>query len=571
MRISIHRIFPFLAGFPVERVSLRADFIAGLTVAFVLIPQSMAYAELAGLPPWIGLYAAFLPVVFGGLWGSSNHLQTGPVAMISLLTASVLGALAVAGSSEYILLAAKLAFLIGVVWMVIALLRLVFIINFVSRPVIEGFIHAGAVIIATSQLGKVLGIPMAGNDHYLSALLGMFGQLGEVHWVSCLLGGGSLVILLLGRRFFPKVPMALIVVTLGAAVVYGFGLSNPDRVARPLAIVGLVPAGIPKPVLAIPVGKELIDLLPGALTIAFVGFMEMSSIARALAVRSRQKLDLKQEMIGQAVASVGSAFSGGFPVSGSFSRSALNFSVGARSRLSAVFTGLFVLVFLLFFTRFLFYLPKAVLAAIIISAVVNLMNFGKLWHFFVVNKADGIASFFTFFATLLLAPHLEQGILLGATLSILIHLYRMMRPHVALLGLHPDGTLHDAALHGLEVDQNLPSIRLDERLIFANSSYFEEVVLRTSEQFPDARYLAIVCNGINEIDVSGTEMLKDVAGQLEHQGVRLLLIGVKSQVLDVMTVSGLADLVGTDNVFSTYDLARHEVYARLPSDMTYTI
>ncbi|MCF7864656.1 MAG: hypothetical protein K9L89_07695, partial [Kiritimatiellales bacterium] len=234
----LKKYFPFLNWFPMGLDSLRADVLAGLTVALVLIPQSMAYAELAGLPPWIGLYAAFLPVILGGLWGSSNHLQTGPVAMIALLTASVLGPLAVAGSPEYVLLAAKLTFMIGVLWLVVAVLRLTFVINFLSRPVIEGFVHAGAIIIATSQLGKVLGIGMEKNGHYLTDLFSMLGQLGQTNPASLLMGGVSLVALLLGRRFFPKAPTALIVVVLSTAAVWYFGLSDPDRHVRPLEIVG---------------------------------------------------------------------------------------------------------------------------------------------------------------------------------------------------------------------------------------------------------------------------------------------------------------------------------------------
>ncbi|MDH3981556.1 MAG: SulP family inorganic anion transporter, partial [Kiritimatiellaceae bacterium] len=564
----LKRLFPFL-NWRFAKGDVRADFLAGLTVAFVLIPQSMAYAELAGLPAWIGLYAAFLPAILGGLWGSSNQLQTGPVAMISLLTASVLGTLAISGSAEYVQLAAKLAFMIGILWAVVAFLRLSFIINFVSRPVIEGFVHAAAVIIATSQLGKVLGIQMNGGEHYLLSLWDLLTRLNELNVASLTLGGIALIMLLAGRHWFPRVPVALLVVMLSVIVVYVFGLSDPERIQHPLAIVGEIPPGTPKPLFAVPVGREIWDLLPGALTIAFVGFMEMSSVARALAVRSHQKLNLNQEMVGQAFAAFGSAFSGGFPVSGSFSRSALNYATGARSGLSAIFTGLFVMVFLLGFTHALHYLPKTVLAAIIIAAVLRLMNFRKLWHFVEVNRADGFASFATFFATLLLAPHLEKGIVLGASLSILIHLYRMMRPHVALVAQASDGALCDAALHGLEIDRNLPAIRLDGRLFFANVAYFEEQVHAACDRFPSARQLAIICNGINEIDVSGTEMLKELAEQLQAQGIDLLFIAVKHQVMEVMRASELDRVVGTGNFFNTFDQAREEVYARLSSDLTY--
>ncbi len=567
----LKRYFPFLAWFPMRPSDLRADLLAGLTVALVLIPQSMAYAELAGLPPWVGLYAAFLPVILGGLWGSSNHLQTGPGATISLLTASVLGPLAMANSPEYILLAVQLAFIVGVLWLIMAMLHFTFVINFISRPVIEGFLHAGAIIIFTSQLGNIMGVETVRGDHYIAELAALFGQLDQINGMSLLMGGLSLGILLIGHRWFPRIPVAVIVVVASTGLVYLLGLSDPEHMTNPLIIVGQISPGIPRPVLAIPGWHNLIRLLPGALVIALVGFIEMSSVARALAARSGQKLNLNQETIGQAVASFGSAFSGGFPVNGSFSRSALNFSMGARSGLSAVFTGIFVLVFLLVFTRLLHFLPQTVLAAIIISAVLRLLNFKQLWHYMVVNKADGFSAFGCFFATLLFAPHLEKGIIFGASISIFIHLYRMMRPHVALLGLHPDGAMRDADLHGLETDPNLPAIRIDGRLFFANVSYFEEQVYATCERFPEAHYIAVVFNGINEIDASGTEMLKEVASQLKDNGVQLLFVGVKSQVLDVMHRSGLVRVVGEDNLFGSYDRARKAIYTRLPYNLSYTI
>jgi len=231
-----------------------------------------------------------------------------------------------------------------------------------------------------------------------------------------------------------------------------------------------------------------------------------------------------------------------------------------------------VLLFLVLgLTRFLYYLPKTVLAAIIIAAVLRLLNFRQLWHYMVVNKADGFAAFGCFFATLLFAPHLNKGIVFGASISILIHLYRMMRPHVALLGLHPDGSMRDADDHGLAIDPNLPAIRLDGRLFFANVSYFEEMVYATCERFPNARYLAVVCDGINEIDASGTEMLKEVTEQLGHNGVQLLFVGVKTQVMGVMRLAGLDREVGEENFFGTFEKARKDIYARLPSDMTYAI
>lgn len=569
--IDWRAFFPFLRWFPVPRETLVADAVAGLTVALVLLPQALAYAELAGLPVWMGLYAAFLPVILGALWGSSQHLQTGPGATMALVTASVLTPLATAGSTEYAELAVHLAFLVAILWGLVALFRLGFIINYLSRPVIEGFINAGAILIVVSQIGKILGVPLDRGASILGDLAALLTRLEEVHWVSLAIGGISLALLILGRRFFPRLPVALIVASIATAVVYILGLGDPMRVPAPLPIVGAIPAGLPAPVWPVPPLEDIRRLLPGALTFAFVGFMETCSVARGIAAHSHQKLDVNQEAVGQAVASMASAYSGGHPINGSFSRSALNFASGARTGLASVCTGLFVMVFLLWGTPLFHYLPRTVLAAIIIAAVIRLMNFRQLALFMKVDKADGTVAWIAFLATLVFAPELEKGILIGATTSILLHLYRMMRPHVAVLARHPDGSLRDADLHHLEVERLLLAIRLDGRLFFANAAYFEDQVHAALRRFPEAKHVAIIFSGINEMDSSGAEMLKELHGQLRHLGVSMMFVGVKSQVLAVMTASGLTVLVGEDNFFGTYDRARQAVIARMPSTMTYTI
>ncbi|MDF7809168.1 SulP family inorganic anion transporter [Pontiellaceae bacterium B12219] len=559
----LKRLFPFLNWFPIGVAHLRADMLAGLTVALVLIPQSMAYAELAGLPVWAGLYAAFIPVILGGLWGSSNHLQTGPGATMSLIIAAVLMPLAAVGSAEYVKLAVQLGFLVGIIWALIAIFRLGFIINFLSRPVIEGFINAGGILIAVSQLGKILGITPSHSDQMLGDFCGLFSQLDAINLVSVIIGVVSLTLLLLGRRYFPKIPVALLIASLATAAVYFLGLSDPERTAAPLAIVGHIPAGLPKAVWPVPDVGNAMKLLPGALIFAFVGFIETCSVARGIAARSHQKLNVNQEAVGQALASFGTAFSGGQPINGSFSRSALNFASGARSGLAAVFTGLFVLVFLLVCTPLFYYLPKTVLAAIIIAAVIKLMNFRQLASFMKVTKSDGVAAWVTFVGTLAFAPQLEKGILLGASVSIFMHLYKMMRPKVRLLGLHKDGALRDADFHGLEVDHNLLAIRLDGRLFFANAAYFEDQVHYHLDRVPESKNVAIIFYSINEIDSSGTEMLKELHGQLKHKGIQLLFVGVKRQVQNVLASSGLEEIVGEENFFGTFEHAREAVYERL--------
>ena len=554
----LKKIFPFLE-WTLSKEIVRADFIAGLTVAMVLIPQSMAYANLAGLPPHIGLYAAFLPSIIGALWGSSNHLQTGPVAMVSLLTASALAVFGSVGQEEYVRLAGMMAFVVGVIWLAMAAGRLTFVVNFLSRPVIEGFIHAGALIIGASQLSKVFGLSMPNSGHFLHNLWKYeVEQINHAHIPTLIIGCISLALLLGIKKRWPKLPGALIVMFISSMAVY---LLKLNELEKPVSVVGAIPSGCPRFTLAIPDWETVIKLLPGASVIAFVGFMEMCSVSKALAAKHKQKLCMCQETVGQGLASIASALSGGYPVSGSFSRSALNYDAGAKTGLSCIFTGLSVLLFLLLFTKLIYFLPQATLAAVIIVAVLNLMHFKKFVHYFQVSKADGVAGVMTFAATLLMAPHLDKGIIFGAGLSIVMYLCRTMEPNIAVLGRHEDGTYRTAKTYGLAVDPVMPSIRFDGRLYFANTNYFEEQVLRTCEEYPGAKFIAIDCQGINAIDASGEEMLEDIVIRLRESGVQLLFSGVKEPVRKVLNQSGLAKEIGEQNFFHKLDAARASIPA----------
>jgi SulP family sulfate permease len=549
----LKKLFPFL-NWKLSKEIVRADLIAGLTVALVLIPQSMAYADLAGLPAYIGLYAAFLPAIVGALWGSSNHLQTGPVAMSSLLTASALAAFGAVTPNEYIRLAAMMAFMVGIIRLVLAVGRLTFAVNFLSRPVVEGFTHAGALIIAASQIGKVLGLRMPNDGPFLHNLWTYeVMQLDQLHLPTLLLGSGSLLLLFLFRNLWPKLPAALCVMILAGITVRAMGL---HELARPVDIVGAIPAGIPRLVGAVPDLSTAWKLLPGAAVITFIGFMEMYSVTKALAAKNKQKLCIVQETTGQGLASLASAFTGGYPVSGSFSRSALDYAAGSKTGLSSVFTGLFVLLFLLFLTKSIHYLPQAALAAVIIDAVVRLLHFKKFAHYFRVSKADGIAGVLTFGATLFMAPHLEKGILFGAFVSIAMYLYRTMQPNVAVLGRDPSGTWRDAQKNDLSVDPIMPALRFDGRLYFANVSYFEEQIFRLCETYPQARCIALNCAGINDIDASGEEMLHQLVTRLRASGVRLVFARTKEPVRRILDRSGLSREIGEQNFFLSLDAAR---------------
>jgi len=549
----LKRLLPFL-GWRFAKGDVRADLIAGVTVALVLIPQSMAYAQLAGLPVVVGLYAAFLPVIFGALWGSSHHLQTGPVAMTSLLTATALMPLAVPESAEYVVLAGVLAVVLGIIRLLIGFFRLTVVANFLSKPVMDGFVHAGVLVIASSQVSKLFGLQMELTDWYLRDLWHLVIDLPETNLICVGLSALSIILLVVLKKFVPKFPAALFVVVATTALVYFLGL------AEKVAIVGEIQKGLPRISGVSLDWSTILKLMPGALAITFIGFMEMCGVAKAVAAKSRQPLDLDQEMIGQGMAALSSGFTGGYPISGSFSRTALSFSSGGKTGLNCIFTGLFVALFLMFLAGTLYYLPTAALGAIIIVAVANLLDFKRLFSYWKVSRIEGFTALFTFAATLLFAPQLQNGILIGAALSIIVFLFQTMKPHVSLLGRHEDGTYRSHNIYGLEVDPKMPVIRFDGRLFFADTTYFEDIVLDTCGEYPDTDFIAIDCQGINSIDASGEAMLRDMVSKLRENNVELLFVGMKHPVRSVLQRSGLYEIIGDKNFFHRLDDARQRVH-----------
>lgn len=666
------RLLPFLAWFPMSRATLRGDVIAGVTVALVLVPQSMAYAQLAGLPAHYGLYTAFLPVLVAGLWGSSGQLATGPVAVVSLLTAAALTPIAAQGSGQYVALAITLAFMVGCIQLALGAFRLGFVVNFLSHPVIAGFTSAAAIIIALSQLNKVLGVPMPRSEIFLVDVWGVLEQLPETHLPTLAFGAGSLVLMLAFRRFLPKWPGVLITVAVATVLSTAMGferstsglvgeLTDPEaralataylearariasleseqrekqtelartdrrtaegaqhgaalnyeidllglriadrsmenrrrlRLLRKLVfeqsrdesgatrfhapgagpgadgtrwriqsldqhgirlqgggeVVGKIPSGLPSVRLPPLDLATVASLLSTALVISLVGFMEAVSIAKAIAARSRRRLEPNQELIGQGLANLAGSLTQCFPASGSFSRSAVNFQAGAQTGFSSVVAAALVMATLLFLTPLLHHLPQAVLAAVIIMAVFSLVHFDGIHHAWRVQRHDGLAGAVTFVAALALAPHLDLAILCGAGLSVLLFLYRSMRPRVAILGRHPDGTLRDAAVHSLPLSDHIVAVRYDGQLYFANVPYFEDSLLDVSARFPKAKYILVIANGINRIDASGEQTVRQLAERLGENGVVLAFSGFKKQVLDVVRAAGTLDVIGVDNIF----------------------
>ena len=575
---KVKQFFPFLAWFPMDGATIRADLVAGITVALVLIPQSMAYAQLAGLPAYFGLYASFLPVMVAALWGSSKQLGTGPVAVVSLLTAVAVGAalqsqLPKIGVSSidamtqeqliefYVPLAVLLALLVGLFQLTLGVLKLGVVVNFLSHPVIVGFTNAAAMVIGLSQLNKIFGVSKERSDFFLGDIWGVLQQIGATHWETLVMGVLAFVIMMGTKKYLPKLPGVLMAVAVTTLLSWGLDFQGMGG-----AVVGSIPEGLPT--IKVPtINLEVLGILfTSAIVISMVGFMEAISIAKAMAAKTKDKVDPNQELFGQGLGNIVGSFSQAYPASGSFSRSAVNLNAGAKTGMSSVYTAALVVITLLFLTPLLYHLPKAVLAAVIMMAVIGLINFKAFKHAWIANKHDGVASVVTFVATLGFAPHLDKGIMIGALLALGLYLYSTMKPRVAILGRYADGTLRDIRVHDLPQDNRIVVLRFDGSLYFANVSYFEEAVLEALCARPDVKYFLVVGDAINSLDASGEEMLHQLVSRLKDNGVTLVFSGLKRQIHGVMQRTGLFGHIGAENIHPDEDMAIDYIYHRLDGD-----
>lgn len=541
-------------GFPSDRHALWADCIAGITVAMILVPQAMAYAQLAGLPPVYGLYASCVPLFVAALFGSCPQLSTGPVAMTSLLVFSVLSA--TTGMAAAIPVEQKallLSLLVGVVLLVIAGLRLTAVVNFVSHPVMTGFTNAGVLIIMLSQLNSILGLPITHTHFFLLDIGRMTLNLPQASAASIAFALLAVGLILLARRLTPRLPGVLLAVVICGA------LSALTRFKDIGAVVGPIPPGFPPLTWPLTHWRAIPTLLPGACVVAVIGFMEVMAVTRVVGIKTRRKTNIRRELFSQGLARVIGSFTGAYPVSGSLSRTALNLFAGARTRFSSIIAALVVLATLLFLTPLLAPLPQPVLAGIIVTAALPLLRFGAMRHIWQANRQDGFAAWVTFGATLLLAPRLVEGIVIGSVLAIVLFLYRTMRPHVALLARHADGTYRDARKHGLIHDDEVLLLRFEGRLYFANVEAFEESVTEALAAHPAAKAILIVGDGINEIDASGEEALRQLMTDLRESGVRIGFSELKWKVMDVLERTGLAAIIGSNALFRTTEAGYQEL------------
>ena len=552
LRDAGRRFVPFLDWAPDLKKPevLKADIIAGITVALVLIPQSMANAQLAGLPPQIGLYSAFLIPIVAALFGSSRQLQNGPVAIISLMTAAALIPLNLS-AEQYIAYAAMLAILAGIMQLVLGFLRLGIMVDFLSHPVVIGFINAAAIVISSLQISKLFGIENISGDHLYETLWNLVQAIpSQSHLPTVMMGSLSLLLLIALKKLAPKKPGILIAMI--AATVLSWLLNYDDKGGK---IVGEISAGLPSFIIPSINSEDLSSLLLPAFMIALLSFVEAFSIAKAVASKTRQHLSADQEMVGKGLANLVAGVSQGYAVSGSFSRTAVAFDAGAKTGFTAIVSGMIVGVTLLFFTPLLYHIPIATLAAVIIVAVAGMIQFQPFKHAWTVNPHDGVVALTVFIGTLLFAPHLEWGIFIGVALSIGLYIYRTMKPHFAEVALDSDGTFRDAHLFGMETSQSLALFRYDGDLYFANASYLEKKLLNAVAEKPQLKVLLLDLEAVDQIDVTGIEMLTHMSEHLKEAGIEFFITRPKFKVTDTLKRSGLYEVIGNEHFFSKRTVA----------------
>ncbi|MFS8881042.1 SulP family inorganic anion transporter [Synechococcus sp. H55.11] len=555
-----------------QREDLPGDLIAGVVSAILLVPQSMAYALLAGLPPETGLYASILPVIAYGFLGSSRALSVGPVAIIALLVASGLEPLAEPGSPEYGQLALGLALEAGLIQLGVGLLRLGFLANFLSHSVITAFSSAAALIISLSQLRHLLGVKIANSESFWLLVQRLWQSLDGVNWATLGLGLLSIALLVYAQQKLPaqlrrwgipplwellltkSAPLAAVFLT--TLLVWRLNLSERAGVA----VVGSIPAGLPPltfPQLSWP---EWGSLLPTALALSLVGFTESYAMAQALASKRRQKVDPNQDLVALGVANVAAAVSGGFPVTGGISRSVVNAQAGANSGLASVITGSLIALAMIWLMPLFTFLPQATLAAVVLVAVLGLVDFHPLLQSWRYDRGDALVWLLTFASVL--AIGVERGIGLGVLVSLLLFLWRASRPHIAIVGQVP-GTEHyrNVLRHEVITDPRILAVRVDESLFFANAAYLQEYILQEVAARPAVEQVLLVASAINFIDGSALEALTELVERLHQMGVGFALAEVKGPVMDCLKRVGFVEKVGAERFF----LSTHQAMQALKS------
>lgn len=576
-----NRFFPFLNWFPIDGKSLKSDAITGITITLILIPQSMAYAELAGMPSYYGLYASFIPVILAALWGHMPQIASGPTAMTAIVTASVLLPFAEPHSHKYTVMAILLALCVGIVRLLMGFFRMATLVNFISHPVIIGFTNGGALVICLSQLNKLLGIQgpeekNIGFGGFISDLFVTFGNFSTINMMTMAFGLGTVILLLFFKKFTPKLPGALIVVF--ASIIISKLIGYHEHYQCP--IVGEIPDGLPQFGLLEWKfeGSEnqsfwatFFKMIPAALMVTLIGFMEVLAISKAIAMKTKQPLDLNQELISQGTAAVGGFFCQAYPTSASFSRSALSIEYNTKTGMANIFSGIGVLLTLLFFTDYLYHLPKSVLSGIIVMSVINLVNFNPINLSWKANRNDGIGAVVTLLFTILFAPQIVYGIVIGGILTFGMYMYRTVKPQVKIFGLDKFEEDDKDDIPAGAAGKEIAIMRIRCSLFFASMAYFEEKLLDTIAYKPDAKYIIVVANGINRIDASGEWGLRQILETFKENNLTLVFAGLPKHSYETLENTGLTEKIGTKNFYPDLDTAIKEINASIAPTEHYMI
>lgn len=528
----------------------RADLAAAVSVSFIAIPQALAYATMAGLPPYIGLYATSIPTFFAAFFSTSRVLSTGPVAIISLLTAASLSQLGTTDPVQILTAAAILSILVGIFQIVLGLVRAGTVINFIAHPVLSGFTTAAAFIIWFSQVPKLLGIVVSNHAHFYQIFIETIRNLSQIDASTAFIGMGSIFALMLFKKLMPKAPAALLVVVAGTLMSMVMQYSGP--------IVGSVPNGFEFFDVKNLLGFDASNLLVNAFVIAVVGFVSGISIVKSLAIHTRDKVNPNKELFAQGAANISSGLVGSFPVAGSVSRTALNMNAGAKTRMSSMFLGIISILVMLFFTPYLYYLTYASLAAIIMVAVFELIDFKEIFRLLKSQPRDGAVAAITLGSTLLFAPHLDIGILIGIGASVLAHMHRSATPHMDIFFCHDVDYLHSHHYHLKTYPSNekVLGVSIHSSLSFANASLiYEKIMNELRSQKKKPKYILLIASSIGEIDASAEKILLDLHADLKEEKIQLLFAGIKSHVEESLRKTEFYDFVGGANIYPEINLA----------------
>jgi len=544
--LKLSRYLPFLEWTKDYKKSwFTEDLLAGITIGIMVIPQGMAYALLANLPPIYGLYTAIIPMLIYPLLGSSRRLSVGPVAIIALLVGSGIAPLAAGDLGLFVLYAATLAFIVGVIQVSMGVFRLGFLVHFLSNPVISGFTSAIAIIIAFSQLKHLLGVDLARSEFILDIGTEAFARISEINLMSFGLGIIGILLILLFKRINRKLPGALIAVVLGIIVVAVFSLDSN------VAIVGEIPQGLPSFASPSFSWETWRTLLPMAFVISILGIVQSIAIAKALQTKNRDhEIHPNQEFVAMGISNMAASFFQSFPVSGGVGRSAVNFQVGARSPLASMISSILLIITLLFLTPYFYFLPKAMLAAVIFTAVYYLMDFQEPQRLWKTDRKDFWMLIVTFLGTLFVG--IEEGIAIGVGLSLAMMIYRSVYPHYAILGNIPESPyyMNVERFENLSMEKDVLILRFDAQLYFANMSFFKD---RASKLIFDSKeeikMLLLDFSVVNRMDSSACKMMEELFVELKNNGVQLKISAVRGPVRDSMTRCGLIDLIGKENFY----------------------